>query len=81
MLDRVLESISDAAAAEGDPRIEGRHMSVVVVPHKGKGAPKVPAASKADAPAPRGGEAHGAAAAPDEPAKPAASPARSEAEQ
>ena len=45
MLDRVLESINDAALPEGEPRIEGRHMSVVVVPHKGK-APK-PEATKA----------------------------------
>jgi translation initiation factor IF-3 len=36
MLDRVLESIADAAAPEGNPRLEGRHMSVVVVPQKGK---------------------------------------------
>jgi len=37
MLNRVLASIADSAAPEGDPRIEGRHMSVVVVPtQKGK---------------------------------------------
>ncbi len=35
MLDRVLESISDVAAPEGEPRLEGRHMSVIVVPSKG----------------------------------------------
>ncbi|MEE8311886.1 MAG: translation initiation factor IF-3 [Candidatus Binatia bacterium] len=34
MLDRVLESISDVASPEGEPRMEGRHMSVVVVPAK-----------------------------------------------
>ena len=34
MLDRVLESIKEAATPEGDPRMEGRHMSVVVVPNK-----------------------------------------------
>ena len=32
MLDRVLESISEFASPESDPRMEGRHMSVVVVP-------------------------------------------------
>ena len=36
MLDRVLASIADIAASEGEPRMEGRHMSVVVVPQKGK---------------------------------------------
>lgn len=35
MLDRVLESITDVAAPEGEPRLEGRHMSVIVVPSKG----------------------------------------------
>jgi translation initiation factor IF-3 len=34
MLDKVLESIRDVASAEGEPRMEGRHMSVVVVPGK-----------------------------------------------
>lgn len=34
MLDRVLNSIADAATPEGEPRLEGRHMSVVVVPVK-----------------------------------------------
>jgi translation initiation factor IF-3 len=37
MLDRVLQSIADICAPEGEPRIEGRHMSVVVVPQKSKG--------------------------------------------
>jgi len=36
MLDRVLASITDVAAPEGEPRLEGRHMSVTVVPQKGK---------------------------------------------
>ncbi len=34
MLDRVLESIADVAKKEGEPRMEGRHMSVMVVPVK-----------------------------------------------
>jgi translation initiation factor IF-3 len=34
MLDKVLESVSDIATPEGQPRMEGRHMSVVVVPGK-----------------------------------------------
>ncbi len=34
MLDRVLESIADVATPEGEPRMEGRHMSVLVVPNK-----------------------------------------------
>jgi len=34
MLNRVLESIADCAAPEGEPRMEGRHMSVMVVPTK-----------------------------------------------
>ena len=34
MLNRVLESIADSAQPEGEPRMEGRHMSVVVVPQK-----------------------------------------------
>ena len=40
MLDRVLESIASEATPEGDPRIEGRHMSVVVVPGKVKAPAK-----------------------------------------
>lgn len=36
MLDRVLASITDVAAPEGEPRLEGRHMSVTVVPQKSK---------------------------------------------
>ncbi len=35
MLDKVLESIADVASPEGEPRMEGRHMSVLVVPVKG----------------------------------------------
>lgn len=35
MLDKVLESIADVALPEGEPRMEGRHMSVLVVPAKG----------------------------------------------
>jgi len=38
MLDRVLESIATEAQPEGEPRMEGRHMSVVVVPTKAAGA-------------------------------------------
>ncbi len=34
MLDRVLEEIADVATPEGEPRMEGRHMSVLVVPNK-----------------------------------------------
>lgn len=34
MLDRMLEAISDNATPEGEPRMEGRHMSIVVVPKK-----------------------------------------------
>jgi len=34
MLDKVLASIADTATAEGEPRMEGRNMSVVVVPSK-----------------------------------------------
>ena len=33
-LDKMLESIAEYATPEGDPRMEGRHMSVVVVPVK-----------------------------------------------
>ncbi len=33
-LARVLESISDVAVADGTPRMEGRHMSLMVVPLK-----------------------------------------------
>jgi translation initiation factor IF-3 len=63
MLERVLASIAELAAPEGEPRIEGRHMSVVVVPQKGKAqgakhdAPPVkqeaasPAAKQEDVPA------------------------------
>ncbi len=32
MLDRVIASIVDVATMEGEPKLEGRHMSVVVVP-------------------------------------------------
>ncbi len=41
MLDRVLEQLADAAVPEGEPRMEGRHMSVVVVPQKAKPASAV----------------------------------------
>ena len=34
MLEKVLASLSDVAQSEGDPRLEGRNMSVVVVPLK-----------------------------------------------
>ena len=34
MLLKVLASIADVAQAEGDPRLEGRNMSVIVVPTK-----------------------------------------------
>ncbi|MFQ5477973.1 MAG: translation initiation factor IF-3 [Candidatus Binatia bacterium] len=34
MLDKVLASIADVASPEGEPRMEGRHMSVVVIPSK-----------------------------------------------
>jgi translation initiation factor IF-3 len=37
MLDRVLLSIADAATAEGEPRMEGRNLSVMLVPVKGGG--------------------------------------------
>ena len=33
-LDKVLESIAQEAKPEGEPRMEGRQMSVVVVPNK-----------------------------------------------
>jgi translation initiation factor IF-3 len=58
MLDRVLESIANEAVPEGEPRIEGRHMSVVVVPQKsksgkaesrGEGQPKPQARTEAPA--------------------------------
>jgi len=39
-LDRVVESVADLASPEGTPRMEGRNMSVIVVPVKG-GATKV----------------------------------------
>jgi translation initiation factor IF-3 len=49
MLNRVLDSISDSAVPEGEPRIEGRHMSVVVVPQKGKGqAPRPEVSNEAE---------------------------------
>ena len=34
MLDKVLESIAEQAKPEGEPRMEGRQMSVIVVPSK-----------------------------------------------
>ena len=34
MLTKVLEEIADVAAPEGEPRMEGRNMSVLVVPQK-----------------------------------------------
>jgi translation initiation factor IF-3 len=34
MLDRVLEMIADVAQAEGEPRLEGRNLSVMLVPTK-----------------------------------------------
>jgi len=36
MLNRVLASIADVATPDGDPKMEGRHMSVTVVPQKSK---------------------------------------------
>jgi len=33
-LDKMLQSIADAASAEGDPRMEGRNLSVMLVPTK-----------------------------------------------
>lgn len=42
MLDKVLLSIAEFATPEGTPRMEGRHMSVLVVPTKA-GAVKAPA--------------------------------------
>jgi len=50
MLVRVLESIADAAAPEGDPKMEGRHMSIVVAPQKAKGP-----AARAERPTPETG--------------------------
>jgi translation initiation factor IF-3 len=49
MLEKVLESISDIATAEGQPRMEGRHMSVVVVP--GRAPTKAGKPEKAEKPA------------------------------
>ena len=50
MLDRVLEMISDAALPEGEPRLEGRNLSVMLVPTKGPGAQEArPAAAPAAA--------------------------------
>jgi translation initiation factor IF-3 len=34
-LDKMLETIADAAAPEGEPRMEGRNLSVMLVPSKG----------------------------------------------
>jgi len=34
-LDKMLETIADAAAPEGEPRMEGRNLSVMLVPLKG----------------------------------------------
>ncbi len=34
MLNKVLESLTDVATPEGSPRMEGRHMSIMVVPNK-----------------------------------------------
>lgn len=42
MLDKVLESIAAFATPEGTPRMEGRHMSVLVVPTKTSGAKATP---------------------------------------
>jgi translation initiation factor IF-3 len=35
MLDKVLASIADVATPEGEPKLEGRNLSVMVVPAKG----------------------------------------------
>jgi translation initiation factor IF-3 len=53
MLDKVLESITDIATPEGFPRMEGRNMSVICVPHQNpeKGA-KASTASTPPTPAP-----------------------------
>lgn len=37
-LTRVLESIADVASPEGQPRMEGRNMSIIVMPLKSAGA-------------------------------------------
>lgn len=37
-LTRVLETIADVATPEGSPRMEGRNMSIIVMPLKGSGA-------------------------------------------
>ncbi|HYB97609.1 MAG TPA: translation initiation factor IF-3 [Candidatus Limnocylindrales bacterium] len=54
MLLKVLGTITDVAAAEGEPRLEGRNMSVVVVPTKQK--PEKPEKSAAKPPKPAEGE-------------------------
>jgi translation initiation factor IF-3 len=46
MLDRVLEMIKDVALPEGEPRLEGRNLSVMLVPTKGAPTPEArPAAA------------------------------------
>ncbi len=53
MLDKVLESIADIATPEGHPRMEGRNMSVIVVPHqKGDKSAKAASAPKKASPEP-----------------------------
>lgn len=49
ILERVAETVSDLAAMESPPRMEGRQMFMIVGPHK-KGGPKAQQAPKADGP-------------------------------
>ncbi|MCP4499071.1 MAG: translation initiation factor IF-3 [Deltaproteobacteria bacterium] len=63
ILKRVAETVSDLAAIESHPRMEGRQMFMIVGPHK-KGVPKPAAASNTAAPKP-------AAPAPEAEARPA----------
>lgn len=75
MLDKVLLSIAEFATPDGTPRMEGRHMSVLVVPNKaGAGKASVAKAESSAVPA--------RAAAPEPAAEPspAAPPAESEGE-
>lgn len=54
MLDRVLEMISDVAQAEGEPRLEGRNLSVMLVAVKaGSAHESRPAAAPATSPPPK----------------------------
>jgi translation initiation factor IF-3 len=54
MLDRVLEMISDVAQAEGEPRLEGRNLSVMLVAVKaGSAHESRPAPAPATSPPPK----------------------------